>query len=181
MPNGLPVNSAAASPGQTFSSRARLPASRPAKIRRWNPHRNDAGTMIGVLSVELPSGLIINDAKLMVGPAGKHWIALPAIKQIDRDGTPKLDENGKPLWSPVVEISNRHTRERFNEMVLDAVRRQHPEALNDDAAPPPRQISAATRSPRYVAKQMPRSQAQLPNDRVDDLWTEPHLARAPPT
>jgi hypothetical protein len=169
MPDGLPVNSAAASPGQTFSS-ARLTASRPAKIRRWNPHRNPAGTMLGFITVELPSGMIINNCKLMVGPAGKHWIGLPTVKQIDKDGTPKLDEKGKPQWSPIVEIPDRHTRERFTALILDALRRQHPDALGElalkDDAPPTRRISAPTRPPV-------RSRVTVPNDPVDDLWAEP--------
>jgi hypothetical protein len=100
------------------------------KIRRWQPHRNTAGTVVGFLSTETPSGLIINDCKLMIGPAGRHWIALPAIKQLDRDGNPKLDANGKQAWSPVVEFANRQARERFQDQVLDALRRQYPEALS---------------------------------------------------
>jgi hypothetical protein len=94
-----------------------------AKIRRWNPHRNPAGSLLGFLSVELPSGLIINDLKLMIGPAGTPWIALPAIKR------PQLDENGKQIWSPIVEIPDRGRRARFNELVLDAMRQQHPDVL----------------------------------------------------
>jgi hypothetical protein len=172
MPNGHYLNNPPPRPRQIQISPPRLPASRPAKIRRWKLHRNPAGTMLGFLSIELPSGLIINNLRLMVGPAGKHWIGLPTVKQIDTDGTPKLDENGKPLWSPVVEIPDRHTRERFTALILDAVRRQHPEALNDDA-PPPRRRSAATRPPLYATPQMSRSQAQLPDDRVDDLWPVP--------
>jgi len=70
-----------------------------AKVRRWQPFRNEARTMLGFLSVELPSGLVINDAKLMVGPHGPHWIALPATKQLDKDGNPKLDVNGRQVWA----------------------------------------------------------------------------------
>lgn len=42
------------------------------KIRKFTAYRNPAGTLLGFLSIELPSGLIINDAKLMIGQAGKH-------------------------------------------------------------------------------------------------------------
>jgi hypothetical protein len=45
------------------------------KIRRFTPYRNAAGTLLGFLSIEMPSGLILNDAKLMIGPAGKRWVA----------------------------------------------------------------------------------------------------------
>jgi hypothetical protein len=64
-----------------------------AKIRRWQPFRNPAGTMLGFLSVALPSGLIINDAKLMLGQAGKHRIALPAVKQL------RHEASRSPRWA----------------------------------------------------------------------------------
>jgi DNA-binding cell septation regulator SpoVG len=86
--------------------------------------------MIGFLSIELSSGLIINGAKLMIGQAGKHWIALPAERQVDRDGNPKLDANGRQAWSPIVEFRDRDARDRFNELVLAALQRQQPEALS---------------------------------------------------
>src|SRR5262249_34065685 len=51
----------------------------------------NAGTMLGYLDVELPSGLIINGCKLMIGPAGKFWISPPAIQLANADGAPRLD------------------------------------------------------------------------------------------
>ena len=113
-------------------------APRPAtalKIRRWQPFRNPAGTVLGFLSIELPSGLIINDAKLMVGRPGKYWVALPAIKLTGKDGNPRLDPTGSSLWNPIVAFASRDARDRFNELVLAALRRQHPGAL-DPAVPP---------------------------------------------
>jgi hypothetical protein len=107
------------------------PRHAPVKIRRWQPFRNPAGTVLGFLSIELPSGLIINDAKLMIGQAGKHWIALPAIKQTGKDGEPRLDANGKQLWSLIVEFATRDARVRFNELILAALRRQHPGVLDE--------------------------------------------------
>jgi hypothetical protein len=106
-----------------------------ATIRSWRPFRNPAGTILGFLSIELPSGLIINDAKLMIGPAGKHWIALPAIKQTGKDGEPRLDDNGKQLWSPIVEIASRDARDRFNELILEALRRQYPGTFDPETPP----------------------------------------------
>jgi hypothetical protein len=107
-----------------------------ATIRSWRPFRNPAGTILGFLSIELPSGLVINDAKLMVGTAGKHWIALPAIKQIGKDGEPRVDDNGRQLWSPIVEFATRDARDRFSELILAALRRQHPGAFDPTVLPP---------------------------------------------
>jgi hypothetical protein len=69
---------------------------RPIRVR-FRPFKNVAGTMLGWLRLELPSGLIVNDAKLMVGPQGHRWLALPAM----------LEENalwiGDVEWTPPFE------------------------------------------------------------------------------
>jgi hypothetical protein len=101
-----------------------------AKIRRWRAHPNASGTLLGYLDVETPSGMVIHDCRLMRGPADKYWIAMPATRQTDRDGQPRLDATGKQLWLPVVEFRDRTTADRFRDLVLDALRRQHPEAFD---------------------------------------------------
>jgi hypothetical protein len=98
-----------------------------AKILRFTPHQ--AGSMLAFLNVELPSGMIVNDLKLMIGPAGKPWLAMPSQRQLDRDGNPRLDANGKQVWSQLVEFASRSAADRFRHLVLDALRQQHPEAL----------------------------------------------------
>jgi DNA-binding cell septation regulator SpoVG len=112
------------------------PAARPAtaKIRRWQPFRNQAGTMRGYLSAELPSGMIVNDLKLMLGPAGKLWIATPSIKQLDRDGQPRLDANGRQTYAQLVEFRDRAASDKFRDLVLEALQREHPEALDGGRA-----------------------------------------------
>jgi hypothetical protein len=105
-----------------------------AKIRRWVSYRNPAGTMLGFLSAELPSKQIIHELKLMRGSKGKHWVALPAIKQLDQDGKPRLNAaTGKPLWSPIIEFADRATYDAFQAMIIEALRRAHPEALDGGA------------------------------------------------
>jgi DNA-binding cell septation regulator SpoVG len=125
-------------PSQAEATRGRShPAPRPATaatIRSWRPFHNPAGTVLGYLDVELPSGMVINGSKLMVGPNGKHWVAMPSERQLDRDGNPRLDDNGKQLWSPIVEFATRDARGRFNELVLAALRRKHPGAFDQEAS-----------------------------------------------
>src|SRR6516162_2987052 len=111
----------------------RPPSRSEVVIRRWQPFRNSTGTVLGFFSIELPSGLIINDAKLMVGRAGKYWVALPAIKLTGKDGNPRLDPTGSSLWNPIVAFASRDARDRFNELVLTALRRQHPGAFDPQA------------------------------------------------
>ena len=100
------------------------------KIRRWQSFQNPAGTMLGFVSVEMSSGLVINDCKLMVGPNGRRWVAMPSVKQFDRDGAARVDANGRPTYSQIVEFARRKAADRFRDLVLDALRRQHPDALD---------------------------------------------------
>jgi hypothetical protein len=104
-----------------------------AKIRKWAAYRNPAGTMLGFVSAELPSGQIINDLKLMVRPKGRRWIAMPATRQLDQDDQPQLDANGKPLWKQIIEFRGRATGNKFQEQILEAIRQQHPEVFDDEA------------------------------------------------
>jgi DNA-binding cell septation regulator SpoVG len=100
------------------------------KIRRWQSFQNPAGTMPGFVSVEMSSGLVINDCKLMVGPNDRRWVAMPSVKQFDRDGAARLDANGRPTYSQIVEFASPKAADRFRDLVLDALRRQHPDALD---------------------------------------------------
>lgn len=100
------------------------------KIRRWQPFRNQAGTMLGYVDVQLPSGMIINGCKLMVGPNGKHWIATPSEKATNKDGSPKLNAAGKQVWVQTVDFVDSGARNRFCDLILEALRREHPDALN---------------------------------------------------
>jgi DNA-binding cell septation regulator SpoVG len=93
------------------------------KIRRWSPHRNEAGTILGYLDVELPSGLVINQCRLMRGgPQGTLWIGMPSTKRPAGAGE-------KTRWDNIVEFATKAASERFQAAVLDALRQQHPEAV----------------------------------------------------
>src|SRR5437867_12210592 len=72
-----------------------------ARLRKWSPHTS--GSLLGFLSVELASGLILTDLRLMTGK-NEHWIAMPAVKQLDRDGQPRVDSNDKPIFNPIIEF-----------------------------------------------------------------------------
>jgi DNA-binding cell septation regulator SpoVG len=118
---------AAISRGNQMLSPERSKPSAGAKILRFMPHQ--AGSMLGFLSVEMPSGMIINDLKLMIGPSGKPWLAMPSQKRVDRDGNPVVGPNGKQTYTQFVEFASRTAADRFRRQVLEALRLEHPEAL----------------------------------------------------
>jgi hypothetical protein len=79
------------------------------KILSWKPFRNTAGTLFGFLDAELPSGIIIN-------------------------GMPVLGPKGKPVWNSYIEFRDREVRTKFQDTVLEMLRRQHPDAFDDAGA-----------------------------------------------
>jgi len=98
-----------------------------SKLKKWTPRRS--GALLGYADVHLPSGLVINGLRIMTGRNGL-WVAMPAQKQLDRDGQPRLDGNGKPVYSQIVEFKDKATADRFAELVLGLIRRENPDALD---------------------------------------------------
>jgi DNA-binding cell septation regulator SpoVG len=94
-----------------------------------------SGSMIAYVDVEMPSGMIGRDFKLMRGPAGEHWVAMPSVKETDRDGNPVLNGQGKPRYREFIGFRDRQTRDKFTAAVLEAVRRKQPETLAAPRAP----------------------------------------------
>src|SRR5215470_12419043 len=99
------------------------------QVLRWHPLPNATGIMLGFLDLELPSGIVINAAKLMRGPNGTHWIAMPSVRRLDKEGRPVLGEEGKPLFDQIVGFRDHEVRDRFRDQALEAIRRAYPEAL----------------------------------------------------
>jgi DNA-binding cell septation regulator SpoVG len=118
--------------GRDYLAPRQAPA---AKIRRWQPFRNPAGTVLGFLSIEHPSGLIIHQCKLMVGAKGARWVATPAVRETDNQGNIKLDINSKPVWQPIVEFRDKPTRQRWQDQILEVLRKAHPEVFDDGGEP----------------------------------------------
>jgi DNA-binding cell septation regulator SpoVG len=105
------------------------------KVLKWPPHRNPAGTMLGFISAELPSGMIIHGMKLMVGPKGARWIAMPSEKRLDQERRPVIGEDGKPVYNHFVDFRDKRAREKFRDPILDAIRAEHPEVFEGEPVP----------------------------------------------
>jgi hypothetical protein len=123
--------------------------------------------LLGFVDVGLPSGMIVRGIKLMRGPKGMLWVGAPDQGRRDKNDEPVLDPDGKPIWDAVIEFSSRETGDRFNPVVLTALRRVHPELWDDE--PPPRR-SAVRRS--LQKRQAFSPGAPLNDDPVDDLFVD---------
>jgi hypothetical protein len=71
-------------------------------------------TLLGFADIHLPSGLVIHGITIH-RKGERRWCGLPA--------RPYETDSGSTLWSPIIEIPDRHVRERFEEMVLAALDR----------------------------------------------------------
>jgi hypothetical protein len=76
----------------------------------------------GFFNLRLASGICINDLTLHER-GDRRWVGLPGKPQIDAEGRQRIGENGKKLYTPVVEIPDRATRNNFTEQALAAVDR----------------------------------------------------------
>jgi len=54
---------------------------------------------------------------------------MPARQRRGPDDQVALDEWGRPIYDAVIEFRDRAARDRFNALLLAALRHQHPEAF----------------------------------------------------
>lgn len=102
------------------------------KIREFKPASKN--TLRGFVAVELPSGMIIRDITIHARD-GKAWASPPGKPILDREGRHMRDHNGRSRYTPVVEFTSRERRDFFSALVMDALRAQHPDALDGEGAP----------------------------------------------
>ena len=68
-----------------------------------------------------------DEVKLMVGPRGLRFLSMPDVKRRGRNDEVLLGEDGKPIYDAVLGFSGREARDRFNQVVLEALRAARPE------------------------------------------------------
>jgi hypothetical protein len=101
-------------------------------VEKFTPLRSN--TLRGFVSVAIPElHMRIYDLSAHE-KNGKRWVGLPAKPQIDRSGTVRKGENGKPLYTPVLEFTDKETRDRFSARVIAALLEFAPSAFEEEAA-----------------------------------------------
>lgn len=98
----------------------------PVTLAGWKPLRK--GSLLRFATVRLGRSLTVHDVPVL-SSGGRRWAALPGKPQIDGDGRVRTGDNGKALYTPVLEWCDKQTRERFSQAVIDAIEREHPGAL----------------------------------------------------
>jgi hypothetical protein len=90
------------------------------------------GALRGFATVRLPIGLVIADVPICTSH-GKVWASLPSKPILDRDGR-HVEDGGKKKYASILQWKDRDTADRWSAVVVELVRRAHPDALNGDAA-----------------------------------------------
>lgn len=103
----------------------------PTLILKWRPHRQN--TLRGFARAQMSSGMIIDD--IQVHQAGsKTWANPPSSPRLDANGVAVRGERNKIRYDRTVSFFNHGTEASWSRQVIAALRAQHPEALDDDAA-----------------------------------------------
>ena len=78
------------------------------------------GALKGSVVLTSPSGLVLKDCAVM-NSNGRLWIAPPARPQIDREGRVRKGENGRTLYTPIIDFASKEARDRFQAAAVAAV------------------------------------------------------------
>jgi hypothetical protein len=115
-----------------------IDSSEPAKskltviVESFKPLRSN--TLFGFADIIVPElHLRIREATVHESN-GKRWIGLPAKPQITREGTVRRGDRGKVAYSPMIEFTDRATREAFSARAIAALLARFPAAFDEDAA-----------------------------------------------
>jgi hypothetical protein len=102
------------------------------EVENFRPQRSN--TLFGFATVFIPAlHLRIVDCPVHEKNASR-WVALPGKPQITKDGTVRRDDQGKVAYSPVLEFTDRATRDAFSERAIAALLAGFPEAFDDQTA-----------------------------------------------
>jgi hypothetical protein len=96
-------------------------------LREW--HAVTKNTLRGFCSVELPSGLQIDDIAVHVR-GGKAWVSFPARPMLDADGR-QVMRDGRPQYISMIRWRTRDLADRFSAAVIELVRNAYHDALDD--------------------------------------------------
>jgi DNA-binding cell septation regulator SpoVG len=78
-------------------------------VKDWRPFSKN--TLVGFVSLELPSGLIIHN--VMLHERGdSRWVSMPARE---------YQKDGERSWVPLIEFADRDCRESFQRLALEAI------------------------------------------------------------
>ena len=102
------------------------------QVNGFKPLRSN--TLVGFCTVVIPE-LYLRIFNLSVHEKNQsRWVGLPAKPQIDRSGNVRRDDRGKVTYTPVIEFTDRATRDAFSDRVIASLLEFAPAAFDGEAA-----------------------------------------------
>jgi len=102
------------------------------EVEAFAPRRSN--TLVGFCTVVVPE-LHLRILDLTVHEKNtSRWVGLPSKPWVDRDGVVKRGDNGKIIYIPVLEFTDRPTREAFSDRVIATLLEFAPAAFDHEAA-----------------------------------------------
>jgi hypothetical protein len=101
-------------------------------VEAFKPVRSN--TLVGFCSVTIPE-LHLRIIDLSVHERNEsRWVGLPAKPQVDRNGNVRKDDRGKTAYTPVIEFTDKATRDAFSARVIASLLEFAPAAFDEEAA-----------------------------------------------
>jgi hypothetical protein len=102
------------------------------RVDGFKPTRSH--TLFGFCTVTIPE-LHLRIIDLTVHEKNQSlWVGLPAKPQITREGAVRRDEHGKVAYTPVLEFTDRATRDAFSARVIASLLEFAPAAFDNEEA-----------------------------------------------
>jgi hypothetical protein len=102
------------------------------EVKGFKPLRSS--TLYGFCDVAIPEmRLLIHDLSVHQ-KSGKRWANLPAKPLITRDGVVRRDDHGKTAYVPILEFTDKTTRDAFSARVIASLLEFAPAAFDDEEA-----------------------------------------------
>jgi hypothetical protein len=88
-------------------------------VESFKPMRSN--TLYGFVAITIPEMHLRICDLTAHEKNGKRWVGLPGKPQIDRSGSVRKGENGKPLYTPILEFTDKKVRDAFSQRVVAAL------------------------------------------------------------
>ena len=101
-------------------------------VRVENFKRLRSNTLFGFAEPLSPPSCTCASAKpLSTSSRGKRWIGLPAKPQVTREGHVRRDDRAKTAYAPVLEFTDKPTRDAFSARAIEALVAAFLDAFDD--------------------------------------------------
>jgi hypothetical protein len=98
-----------------------------------NFRRVERGSLVGFADLQMDSGLIVFGCALHAWNS-RRWVNPPGRPRLDSDQKPMLGDDGKVLYSPVIDFATDETRFRWSAQAVKAIEAYQSKAPTEASA-----------------------------------------------